>query len=86
MEQSISPMISLSLTDQARGRELITRYYPSLSPFLQGLFNEQLADCRGTWEFDDWCERLELTAKYFEDGSGRIRVARPRKMKHVTGA
>ncbi len=78
--------MNLSSADQARGRELITRYYPSLTPFLQGLFNEQLADCRNYYEWQDWTERLELTAKWYEDGSGKIRVARPRKrgVSHVT--
>ncbi len=71
--------MNLSSADQARGRELITRYYPSLSEFHQTLFNEQLADCRSYYEWQDWCERLELTARWYEDGSGKIKVARPRK-------
>ncbi len=70
--------MNLSSADQARGRELITRYYPSLSEFHQTLFNEQLADCRNYYEWQDWGERLELTAKYFEDGSGKIKAARRR--------
>ncbi len=70
--------MNLSSADQARGRELINRYYPSLTPFLQELFNEQLADCRNWSEWQDWAERLELTARWYEDSSGRIKVARRR--------
>ncbi len=66
--------MNLSSADQARGRELVTRYYPSLDDFRQKLFTRQLEECRNYYEWQDWCERLELTAKWYEDPASRPRM------------
>ena len=56
----------LSPSEAARVKAVAKQSYPLFSPFLQALFNEQLAECRGTWELEDWLERVELTRRYFE--------------------
>lgn len=77
-------MIQLSPTDLALVKQTTDRCYPQLSPFLRLLFNEQLLESRNYYEYLDWLERVELTARYFREpesrNGGSMKVARPRKL------
>lgn len=71
--------MQLSQADLTRVKQLTDRAYHLFPPEIRVVFNEQLLDSRSYYEFDDWCERVELTAKWYENPTGRPRYARRRK-------
>ncbi len=55
----------LSPAEAERVKAVAGQAYPLFSPFLCALFNEQLAECRGSWEVEDWLSRVALTARWY---------------------
>lgn len=72
-------MISLSNSDLALVKQCTDRCYPTLTPFLRLLFNEQLLESKNYGEYLDWLERVELTYQYYLGEVSHAPVARPRK-------
>lgn len=77
-------MITLTPSQIAQVKALTNLAYPLFSLMLRTIFNEQLLESRGLYEFEDWMERVELTRQYFEGSRPNMKIARPRKLKPVT--
>ncbi len=58
-------MLTLSNADKLRNQQVIEATYPMFSEQLKEVFNQQLAECRNYYEYQDWLERVQLTAKFF---------------------
>lgn len=63
----VDSMLQLTTVDIAKVHQLTDRAYPYLHPDVRTYLNEQLLEARYRWEVDEWLERVELTAKYYEE-------------------
>lgn len=61
--------MQLSPSELAQVKALTDRAYVHLHPDVRLYLNAQLLECTNHWEVADWLERLEATAKYFEEPS-----------------
>ncbi len=56
----------LSPAEVARARAVGHACYPYFDEFVCALFTQQLEECRGTWELEDWLSRVATTAYQME--------------------
>lgn len=59
-------------------KSLTDRVYKHLAPEIRLELNRQLLEARYHWDLEDWLERMELTARYYEQGWDDI-SERPRR-------